>query len=128
MRITQSGLDVGIALDYGGADFDNYSGLANPGAKKPEKGELAIVYCGTNDLVGDLGDFDELGRMSISTKLGKLKASFKGTTIFSDFSNPGPLPALGYTCKWKYVRTSFDNGGGVQPSCQSMITFPSLAP
>lgn len=128
MRIAQSGFDVGIELDYGGGETETYTGLANPGEKKPEKGELAIVYCGTNDQVGEPDDFDELGRMSISTKLGKVTASFKGTTIFSDFSDPGPLPAGGYTCKWKFVRTSFENGGGVQTSCQSMLTRAPFAP
>ncbi len=128
MRIAQSAFDVGIDLDFGGGSISHYVGLANPGAKKPEKGELVIVSCGTDDQVGVPTAPDELGRMSISSKPGRVKASFKGTTIFSNLADPGPLPAAGYTCKWKFVRTSFDGGDGVDTSCdQSKVVVP-LAP
>lgn len=128
MTISQSGLTVSVVLDYGGGETERYSGLANPDATKPDKKiELAIVFCGTNDQVGDVTDFDEIGRMSISTKPGKVKASFKGTTIFSDFSDPGPLPAGGYTCKWKYTRTS-DTFTLPVPCSAPIVTTPPFAP
>jgi hypothetical protein len=129
MTISQNGLDLGLVLGSGASNPEQYTGLANPDAKKPDqKGEIAIVFCGTNDLVGDPPTFDELGRMTISTKPGRVKASFKGTSIFSDFSNPGPLPAGGYTCKWKYTRTD-DTAPGLQTQCNApIVTTPPSAP
>jgi len=107
MRIAQGGLEVGLVLDYGGGDTEQYSGVANPDAKKPfDKGELAIVFCGTNDRVGDPPTFDEIGRITVKAKQGQVKASFKGTSIFSD---PGTgLDTEAGTCKWSYKRTSND--------------------
>jgi hypothetical protein len=61
-----------------------------------------MIHCGMNDLVGDATTYDSIGRMQVSTKTGKLKASIKGTTIFSD---PGASPLVG-TCTWKLTRTA----------------------
>lgn len=120
MRISQSGFGLGVVLDYGGGVLERYTALVNPDAKKPDqKGELAIIFCGTDDQIGVPFDFDEIGRMSVSAKLGKVKASFKGTSIFTDFADPGPLQE-GYTCKWKYTRTD-TNPAGLQVECPAPI-------
>lgn len=125
MRVTQDGLTVGLEVDLGGGQITSYTGVANPDAAKPDKkGELAIIRCRTDDQVG-IDDFDELGRMSIATKIGQVKASFKGTSILAGFSDPGPSPAKGYTCKWKFVRTSFDGSAGLDTACdQPIVTVP----
>ena len=122
MRVAQDGLTVGLAVDLGGGQVASYTGVANPDAAKPDKkGELAIIRCGTDDQVG-VADFDEIGRMSIASKIGQVKASFKGTSILAGFSDPGPAPAKGYTCKWKFVRTTFDGSDGLDTSCgQAMV-------
>jgi hypothetical protein len=105
MRIEQSGLGLGIALDVG-TGATNYVGLANPDAKKPlEKGEVAIASCSTDDLVGNDFSFDELGRMTVKAKPGDPKGSFKGTSLFS---RPGTLEAEAGTCKWSFKRTVAD--------------------
>lgn len=117
MFIAQSGLTVQIQLFYGVGTVENYVGLLNPDAKKPlQKGELAVVACGTNDLVGDEPNYDEVGRISISTKPPALKATFKGPSIFSD---PGTFPAEAGTCKWKFTRTDFN-----VPSLPEACGFP----
>jgi len=122
MRIAQGGLEVGLVLDYGGGDTEQYSGVANPDAKKPfDKGELAIVFCGTNDRVGDPPTFDEIGRITVKAKQGQVKASFKGTSIFSD---PGTgLDTEAGTCKWSYKRTSNDPPM-LPTSCLAGLTLP----
>jgi hypothetical protein len=112
MRITQNGLRLGVLLDYG-ANTEQYAAILNPDEKKfDSKGEAAIIYCGTDDQVGIPPDFDELGRVSVSAKPGKVKASFKAVTIFTDYDTPGPLRE-GYTCKYKYTRTDTNLAGGV---------------
>lgn len=106
MRIAQTGNALGIILDYG-TGTDAYVATLVPDAKKPDaKGELALVYCKTNDLVGDEPDFDELGRMSLKAKPLEIKATFKGTSIFSD---PGVFTDTeAGTCKWSFKRTAVD--------------------
>ena len=110
LKISQSGLNVGIFADYPPGDTDDsYVGYANPDAKKPlEKGELAILYCGTDDVLGNEPTFDEIGRMVVSTKPPKVKATFKGTSIYSD---PGISDAEVGTCKWKWTRTDTADPG-----------------
>jgi len=102
----QNGSALGIVLDYG-TGTNAYIGTFVPDAKKPDaKGELAILYCKTNDRVGDDPDFDELGRMSVKAKPGELKGTFKGASIFSD---PGTFTDTeAGTCKWSYKRTALD--------------------
>ena len=102
MQVSQSGLNIGLTLDFGGGNLHRYAGLANPDFKKPEqKGEFAVVFCGTNSEIADAVP-DKLGRMVASTKPNKVKATIKGTTIFSD---PPGLVAHHGTCKWKFTRT-----------------------
>jgi hypothetical protein len=123
MRIAQSGIHLGIVLDYGGGTTEQYAAILNPDAKKGDaKGEAAIIYCGTDDQIGLPPDFDEIGRMSLSAKPGKVKASFKGLTIFSDYDTPGPFRA-GYTCKYKNTRID-TNPPGISTQCQNYIPKP----
>ena len=99
MRITQVGFNFLLEFDFGG-NTQNYGGLLNPDAKKPEKKADAIVIrCGTNNQIGDHPN--AMGRMTISGKPGKVKASFKGFHIFSDTTDPNPDHG---TCKWKFTR------------------------
>lgn len=103
IQITQVGDAIGLRADYGAGDVDFYAGIAHPDAKKPdEKGEIALVACGTDSVAGNAGTFDEVGRFSASTKVGKVKATVKGLSFFSD---PGTASPEAGTCKWKLTRT-----------------------
>lgn len=106
MKISQLGVNFLVQLDFGSGNIQTYGGLTNPDAKKPEqKGEAILIRCGTNNVLGtDLTD--TMARMTASTKPGKVKASFKGFSIFSDPSDPDPHHG---TCKWKFKRTDPDD-------------------
>jgi hypothetical protein len=115
LQVTQVGDAIGVRADYGGGDVDLYTGHAYPDAKKPnEKGEIALIACGTDSTAGNGPAFDEVGRFTISTKTGKIKATIKGLSFFSD-----PLsmnsPEIG-TCKWSLTRTALA-GSGVSTAC-----------
>ncbi|MEB2286101.1 MAG: hypothetical protein B6D46_14415 [Polyangiaceae bacterium UTPRO1] len=105
MHVTQSGQQIGMVIDSpSGSRL--YAGLANPSLKKPgEKGEMAVVSCGTSDdTVSGLGG--ELGRLIVATaKPPKTKATLKGISLCFELPNPAPLPQFG-TCKWSMKRTS----------------------
>ena len=103
LRISQADNDtaLGIEVEITGAGTTSYTGLANFPAAKPDKGEFAMIHCGTNDIVGDNLAFDAIGRMQAATKSGKVKAKIKGTSFFSDTSTASP--GLG-TCKWSLTR------------------------
>ena len=92
---------IGIEVEIAGAGTTSYTALANFPAAKPDKGEFAMIHCGTNDIVGDNLAFDAIGRMQAATKSGKVKAKIKGTSFFSDTSTASP--GLG-TCKWSLTR------------------------
>ena len=67
IRITQTDDALGLRADYGNGDVDFYVGVAYPDAKKPDtKGELGLVACGTDDVAGNAGTFDEVGRFSVT--------------------------------------------------------------
>jgi hypothetical protein len=118
LLISQNGLAIGMLADYGGLS-DRYVAVANPDVKKPlEKGELALVVCGTNDQVGDDSDFDEIGRLTVKAKPAVVKAKLAGTSIFSD---PGVLAPEAGTCKWKFTRTGTTDPG-VPTSCGMVMT------
>jgi hypothetical protein len=107
VQITQDGRTIGVRADFGQGNISFYAGRTHPAVKKPdEKGEIALVACGTDDVLGNDPDFDELGRFTAVTKLAKIKATLKGVSFFSD---PGvALPEAG-TCKWKLTRTDTVN-------------------
>ncbi len=120
MRISQIGLNIGVQLDFG-TSTSAYGGLANPDAKKPEqKGEAALVLCGTDNVLGvDL--FDEIARMAVAAKPGKVKASFKGVSIFSGPSTPQVTHG---TCKWKWTRTDTAEPGLKTQCGEPMAQLP----
>jgi hypothetical protein len=100
MRISQVGANFLLELDFGNGNTQNYGGLLNPDVKKPEKkADAILIRCGTNNQIGDHPN--AMGRMTISGKPGKVKASFKGFSIFSDETAPSPDHG---TCKWKFTR------------------------
>lgn len=110
VQITQVGREIGLRADYGGGNVNFYAGRAYDDAKKPEeKGEVAFVACGTNSVAGDSGPFDELGRFVAKAKPGKVKATLKGVTFFSD---PGIAEPEAGTCKWTLTRVDTTNPAG----------------
>ena len=115
MKVSQLGLNVGLEIQNGNVTT-RYAGLLNPDKKKPEqKGEFAVVACGTNSTAADL-TADELGRMQASTKPGKVKATIKGITYYSAAGNAPPEAG---SCKWSWKRT--DN---LDPQLQTDCTTP----
>lgn len=101
IRISQSGLRIGMSVDYGTGDVDRYGGLMIPDGKKPlAKAQVAVGYCDTNSVLAD--DFDELGILVTTTKPPGVRASLKGTTLYSE----GVADPEAGTCKWSYKRTS----------------------
>jgi hypothetical protein len=118
LQISQSGNEVGARLDFGGTQ-EEYDGLANPDGKKPAtKGELALIRCSTdsvagNDFGSDEPDFDEIGRFAVGAKPGKIKASLKGQSFFSD---PGVASPEAGSCKWRFTRIDTADPG-ITPTC-----------
>jgi hypothetical protein len=97
--ITQVGTAVGASISFTGNLF-SYNGLAVANATKPDKGDLMIAICGTDDDLG-AGVYDEIGRLTVTTKPSKGSGTIKGT---SNYASTGPPQA--YTCKWQLKRTS----------------------
>lgn len=114
IQVTQVDRAIGLRVDYGGGNVNFYVGRAYDDAKKPQdKGEVAMVACGTDSVAGNDPAFDELGRFAAKTKPGKVKASLKGVTFFSD---PGiPSPEAG-TCTWSLTRLDTSNAA-IETSC-----------
>ncbi len=79
-----------------------YRGIEIPDAKKPEKGELAIVHCGGDDDLTS-GLFAELGRFKVTTR--GAKGTLSGITVWSDDAQHVA------TCKYKYKRVDTNNPG-----------------
>jgi hypothetical protein len=118
MRISQVGLNFLIQFDFGGGNTQTYAGVLNPDAKKPEKkADAILIRCGTDNQIGDHPN--AMARMSISGKPGKVKASLKGFSIFSDETNPSPDHG---TCKWKFTRIDT-----VDPGLDSVCPISSIA-
>jgi hypothetical protein len=101
-NITQTGTAVGADITFDG-DLFSYNGLAIANAAKPDKGDLTVVICGSDDDLST-GEFDEFGRLTVTTKPLKGTGSIKGTSYYS---TTGPVQV--YTCKWKLKRTSTVN-------------------
>ncbi len=96
---TQTGTAVGASISFSGTPY-SYNGLAVADSKKPDKGDLMLTICGTDDDLGS-GQFDELGRFKVTTKPSKGSGSISGISLYSANN-----PAEAYTCKWKLKRTS----------------------
>jgi len=103
VQISQSGNAVGFDTAIGSTHL--YSGVANFGSEKPEKGELSVRHCRDHD-VNDPTPFDALGRFIVKTKDGKVKATISGVTFVADDSTAAPNVG---TCKWKLKRTATAN-------------------
>lgn len=103
VQISQSGNAVGFDTAIGSTHL--YSGVANFGSEKPEKGELSVRHCRDHD-VNDTTPFDALGRFIVKTKDGKVKATISGVTFVADDSTAAPNVG---TCKWKLKRTATAN-------------------
>ena len=106
-HVSQTNLALAVVVDFGG-EAPAYQGLLQPSAAKPgQQGDLALAYCGTNDVAGDDPTFDELGRFSFKVKPGDVKGTFKGSTIVS--FNGGALgDAYAGSCKWAFKRVTLD--------------------
>ena len=101
MKITQIGPALGLVLDYG-KFTETYTGYVDPDAKKPLKGQLALIACGTDDVLGNEPAFDEIATISVASKPPKVKATFRGPSVFSDAGTP----AVAGSCRWSWKRTS----------------------
>lgn len=118
IAITQNGAAIGMRVTYAGGDFDLYTARANPDVKKPdEKGEIAMIACGTDGLAGNAPNFDEIGRFTVSAKPDKVKASVKGQSIFSD---PGVVSPESGRCKWKLTRIDTTDPG-IATACPAPV-------
>lgn len=108
VAITQIGNALGFDSGIGSQHL--YFGIANFGTEKPDKGELSVRHC--RDHV-DTTPFDAIGRFTVKTKTGKVKATITGITIVAN--DDAGTPSHG-TCKWKLTRTATTDPG-VPTSC-----------
>ncbi len=83
-------------------DGVHYAGLAFFAAAKPDKGELALVRCGTTAVRSSDQFGGEFGRLKVSTKRSSGAGSLSGTTYRASVLFANSL----YTCKWSFKRTS----------------------
>lgn len=97
-RFSQDGRQLGFDTTVGSTPL--YSAIANFGAERPDKGEVAVHHCRNHP---DPTPLEALGRFTVTTKPGKVKATIKGISIVL---NDGLLHAQHGTCKWKLTRTS----------------------
>jgi hypothetical protein len=108
-NVSQSGRDVNIEF-AGLSFFAGASGIAIPDAKKPDKGELGIVACGTHAEPV----FGVTARAKVSTATGKTKATIKFVAIVAgkDFTGIGITDGT-FTCTGTLKRTqTLDPGVG----------------
>ncbi len=126
IQITQVGDVIGLRADHGGGVVDLYTGRVIPDAKKPdEKGEVALIACGTDDVAGNQPAFDEVGRFTAATKPSKVKATMKGLSFFSD---PGVVTPEAGTCKWKLTRVEVGDAGIATECLATLQRAATLAP
>lgn len=95
--------EVGFDTAIGSSHL--YFGIANFGTEKPDKGELSVRHCRNHD-IADTTPFDALGRFTVKTKAGKVKATIAGITLIA---NDDPSNPSHGTCKWKLTRTVAGN-------------------
>jgi hypothetical protein len=103
VTISQSGNAVGFDSTIGSTHL--YSGVANFRAEKPDKGEISVHHCRNHV---DPTPFEALGRFTVATKSGKVKATIKGISIVA---NDSTFEREHGTCKWKLTRTSTADPG-----------------
>lgn len=93
--VTQTG-DF-LAMDFDGGAY-RYNGRSLNDAAKPDKGEVVFVSCGI-DNQPFAGGLSEIIRVAIRTKLGAVKATFQGQSVFEQGASVG-------TCKYTFKRVS----------------------
>ena len=87
-------------------NFDFYNGRAIQAANDPDKGEVVLNQCGTDNLPAE-GAPGEIVRARVSTQPGTVKGSLKALSIFEGLTvQPAPQAA---TCKWSFKRTETTN-------------------
>jgi len=98
LRISQSGSTLNVDLNDGGF---RYHGQAIDDDKSPDKGEVLLAQCGTDDVAGT--GFAEMLRAVVKTRPSKGTGSFRGVSIFEgDFGGGRQFG----TCKYRFKRTS----------------------
>lgn len=105
MLISQLGDTVNVDID--GGEF-HYNGRAIADDAKPEKGEVVLVECDTDNAPA-VGEEAEMVRAQVKTKVDAIRATYKAVSIFED-----AFPSVG-TCKYNYERIDTTNSG--QPPC-----------
>lgn len=113
VQITQIGNAIGFHTTIGSTHL--YSGVANFGSEKPDKGEISVVHCKNHV---DLTPFDAVGRFVVKTKTGKVKATISGISLSADEDAGNPTHG---TCKWKLTRTDTANPG-IETFCGQAIS------
>jgi hypothetical protein len=113
VEISQVGNAIGFNTTIGSTHL--YSGIANFGSEKPDKGEISLVHCQNHV---DNPPFDAIGRFVVKTKTGKVKATISGISITADADIGNPLHG---TCKWKLTRTATADPA-VPTSCGQAIS------
>jgi len=86
-------------------DGVHYAGLAFPDPAHPDKGQLAIVRCGTSSTRSSDAFGGEFGRLKVSTKPSKGTGSLSGATYRASVL----LATSVYTCKWSFKRMTTDH-------------------
>jgi hypothetical protein len=105
VAITQVGNAIGFNTEIGSTHL--YSGIANFGTVKPDKGELTLLHCRNHDFA-DPTPFNAFGRFTAKTKPGKVKATISGVTFVADEDVNNPNHG---TCKWKLTRIATADPG-----------------
>ena len=105
LRITQTLTTIAVRLDTPMAPFGefSYNGIVIDDAARPEKGEAALIECGSSDTVPPVSE-SEIHRATVKTKADG-KGTFKSTSIYVDSQ-----PEFG-TCKYSFKRTTTADPG-----------------
>jgi hypothetical protein len=113
MAITQTGDPFGVVIDAAIPDNNfTYNGFAIPDQKSADKGQVVLLGCHLGTALAGPFPFDgELVRATVKTKPNTFKASFKGTSIFSD-----DFPEVG-SCKYSFKRTDTPPPNPAIPGC-----------
>jgi hypothetical protein len=112
LAITQTGNTFGAVIDAADPNGDyTYNGFAILDGKSADKGEVTLLGCHLGTTLAGPPFDGELVRATVKTKTNTFKASFKGTSIFSDDS-----PEVG-TCKYSYKRTDTPPPAPAIPGC-----------
>lgn len=103
MFITHDAANRYILVQVNG---QTYQGVTVDDVSKPNKGEMALANCGTDDDLLTVGASDEMGRFTVQTSSAKGTGSIKGSTIVS----AGSVLEIS-TCKWSFKRRDLTDPG-----------------